>query len=155
MLLTDKAVLMRAVLTGGAVAGTVDVFAAALINRVDPRIVLQAIASGALGKAAFTGGASTMVLGFVLQIIMSIIIAAIFLAAATKFDLLRWPILSGALYGVGVYCVMTYVVVPLSQARANYPASLSAALPDLAAMMVFGLIIALTPGFLGYGATRR
>ncbi|MDQ2879173.1 MAG: hypothetical protein M3R41_08885 [Pseudomonadota bacterium] len=154
MLLANKNLLMRAILIGGTIAGVIDVFAASIINHIGPGIILQAIASGVAGKAAFAGGGATMVLGLVLQICMSILIAAIFMVAATKIDLLRRPALWGALYGIGVYGVMTFVVVPLSQAHANYPATLAAALPDLVAMIVFGLIVAFTPGFLGRATLR-
>ena len=45
-----------AVLYGGFVAGSLDVLAAALINRINPLIILRAIASGLLGREAFQGG---------------------------------------------------------------------------------------------------
>lgn len=150
MLLTNGTPLWRSVLIGGSVAGVIDVFAASIINHADPRVILQAIASGALGRASFTGGATTMVVGLVLQVLMGILIAAIFLAAATRIDLLRLPAMSGVLYGIGIYGVMTFVVVPLSRARGHLPATLTAALPDLVAMIVFGLVIAFTPVVLGY-----
>jgi hypothetical protein len=40
---------------------------------------------------------------------------------------------------------MTWLVVPLSNARPNLPHSFVAALPDVAAMILFGLIVAATP----------
>ena len=150
MLLTNETPLLRSVLIGGSVAGVIDVFAASIINHADPRVILQAIASGALGRGSFTGGATTMLIGLVLQVLMGIIIAAIFLTAATRIALLRMPVLSGVLYGIGVYGMMTYVVVPLSRAKGRLPATFTAALPDLVAMIVFGLVIAFTPAVLGY-----
>ena len=58
---------LAAVIAGGLVAGLVDVGAAALINELSPIVVLRAIASGVLGKAAFHGGWPAILLGLGLQ----------------------------------------------------------------------------------------
>jgi len=70
--------LFRAALYGGLVAGTVDIGAACLINRVGPAPILRFIASGLLGRANVLGrGAEILLLGLILQWAMSIIIAGI------------------------------------------------------------------------------
>jgi uncharacterized membrane protein YagU involved in acid resistance len=129
----------------GLIAGTIDIAAAAVINMANPLIILLAIASGLLGKAAFHSGGGVMLLGLVLQWVMSIIIAAVFTIAAVRLPALacRW-VLSGALYGVVVFIVMNFVVVPLSAAshRSHFPAVWIA--ENLFAMLVFGWIVALT-----------
>ena len=134
---------LLAILVGGLVAGTLDIGAAALINLIDPRVILRFIAGGVLGKAALQGGAAVAWLGLFLQWGMSLVIAAIFVLAALR---LRWltvrPVLAGLAYGVVVFVVMNYVVVPLSAwHRINHftPASLAW---NLLAMLVYGLIIA-------------
>jgi len=126
------------------VAGTVDIGAAALINMIDPRVILRFIAGGVLGKAALQGGAAVAWLGLFLQWGMSLVIAAIFVLAALR---LRWltarTVLAGLAYGVVVFVVMNYVVMPLSAwHRINHftPASLAW---NLLAMLVYGLIIAI------------
>jgi hypothetical protein len=70
------------------------------------------------------------------------IIAAVFAAAAARTPVLlrRW-IVSGIAYGIGVYFVMTFVVVPLSRAKGGHVTLRSFAL-NLAAMILFGLIVA-------------
>ena len=125
-------------------AGTVDIGAAALINMIDPRVILRFIAGGVLGKAALQGGAAVAWLGLFLQWGMSLVIAAIFVLAALR---LRWltarTVLAGLAYGVVVFVVMNYVVMPLSAwHRINHftPASLAW---NLLAMLVYGLIIAI------------
>ncbi len=124
------------IVVAGVTAGSVDVLAAALINHVGPGIVLQAIASGLLGKSAFAGGARTIAAGMLLQWAMSITIAAIFLIAAAQVpSITRWRIAAGLLYGVGVYVVMTFVVVPLSRARSKPDVSVHGITADLLAMM--------------------
>lgn len=134
---------LPAILTGGLIAGTLDVFAAALINRIDPRIILRFIAGGVQGKAALQGGAASAWLGLLLQWGMSILIAAIFVFAALR---LRWMtarwIVAGLAYGVVVFAVMNYVVMPLSAwHRINHFTPAAFAL-NLLAMLVFGVIIA-------------
>lgn len=142
--------VLRAILAGGFIAGTVDIGAAAWINMIDPRIILRFIAGGVLGKAALQGSAGVAWLGLFLQWGMSLLIAAIFVFAALR---LRWltarPILAGLAYGVVVFAVMNYVVVYLSAwRRINHFTPVNFA-ENLLAMLLFGLIVAFcTRGFL-------
>jgi len=135
------------ILAAGLIAGTLDIFVAALINHLPPGTILQAIASGVLGKASFLGGHHTMLLGFALQEVMSLIIAAIYILAAVRLAvLLRRPAAMGALYGVGIFLVMNLVVVPLSAAWPKHRhVTVEAIVLNLAAMILFGLIVAYTP----------
>ena len=136
-----KSGLASAVLLGGLIAGTVDVGAAALIFQAGPNIVLRAIASGLIGKAAAHGGNEILALGLGLQWAMSIVIAAIYDLAALRLPMLaRQWFAWGLAYGVGVYFVMTFVVAPLSRA-AQHPQTLMLRAENLAAMLLFGLIV--------------
>ncbi len=134
---------MQAILLGGFVAGTIDIGAASLISGLSPVTIAQFIAGGLLGKAALGGGLSTAALGVVLQWAMSIVIAAIYVAAGTRLPVLtrRWWV-CGVLYGIPVYFVMTYVVVPLSAWHRVAKFSLVPFAENMAAMMIFGLIVA-------------
>jgi hypothetical protein len=148
--------ILPAILAGGLIAGTVDIGAAALINMIDPRVILRFIAGGLLGKAALQGGAGVAWLGLFLQWAMSLVIAAIFVFAALR---LRWltarPVLAGLAYGVVVFAVMNYVVVYFSAwHRINHFTPLGFA-ENLLAMLVFGLIVAFCArGFLGNPPAR-
>jgi uncharacterized membrane protein YagU involved in acid resistance len=137
--------VLKSLIYGGLIAGTVDIGAAAIINAINPLIILLAIASGLLGRPAFQGGAGVMVLGLLLQWGMSILIAAFFSGAASLWPVLarRW-ILWGAIYGVVVFIVMNYVVVPLSAASHEATHPLSWFVENGLAMLVFGWLIALT-----------
>lgn len=135
---------LLAILVGGLVAGTLDIGAASLINMIDPRVILRFIAGGLLGEAALQGGPEVTWLGLLLQWGMSLLIAAIFVAAALR---LRWltgrPVLAGLAYGVVVFVVMNYVVVYFSAwHRVNHftPTSF---IENLLAMLVFGLIVSI------------
>ena len=131
-----------AILWGGLVAGTIDVGAASLINMASPLIILRAIASGLLGRAAFAGGLPVSLLGLLLQWAMSLLISAIFVLAARRLAWMRqrW-VAAGAAFGVVVFVVMEYVVVPLSAAASPHFTVLSL-IENLLAMVLYGLIIA-------------
>ena len=78
---------------------------------------LQFVASGAMSNAAFTGGLATALLGLVLELLMTIIIAGIFVVSADRIPLLRNHVIPGSLlYGFGVFIVMNFIVLPLSAA---------------------------------------
>ena len=134
---------LQAILLGGLIAGTVDIGAASLINGRSPVFIGQIIAGGLLGKASLEGGMRTAALGVVLQWAMSIIIAAIYVLASTRLDALRrsW-LLFGVLYGIPVYFVMEYVVVPLSAWHRVPKFALLPFAENMLAMMVFGVIVA-------------
>jgi hypothetical protein len=141
--------LAPGVVAGGLIAGTLDIFVATAINHVGPGVILQAIASGLLGKASFQGGSKTVLLGLGLQWGMSLTIAAIYGFASLRLPALaRQPVRFGALFGVGVFIVMSFVVVPLSAAFPKPQPSVSGVVLNLAAMILFGLIVALTPWFM-------
>jgi hypothetical protein len=134
---------LSAILLGGFIAGTIDIGAAALINFISPLLILHFIAGGLLGKAALAGGAAVGVLGLGLQWAMSLLIAAVYVVACGRLPVLRrrW-IASGVAYGVVVFFVMNYVVVPLS-AWGRWPHfSAEKFAENLLAMLLFGLIIA-------------
>jgi hypothetical protein len=135
--------ILGPILLGGLLAGTIDIGAACLINKRNPVVILQAIASGVLGPASFQSGLPAAALGLVLQWAMSLLIAAIFVGAAQRLAILkqRW-IASGLAYGVAIYVVMNFVVVPLSAAAFSAKLHLVKAIEDIAAMLLFGLIIA-------------
>jgi hypothetical protein len=136
--------VLPAILWGGFVAGTIDIGAAAIITQLSPIFIMKVVAGGLLGRSAFDGDASVAVTGMLLQWAMSIVIAAIFVIAARSLPVLtrRW-IVCGLAYGVVVYFVMNYVVVPLSAIGKGFPPfdpyKFSA---NMIAMLVFGLIVA-------------
>jgi uncharacterized membrane protein YhdT len=134
---------VRAILTAGLIAGTIDIGAACVINSVGPVVILKAIAGGILGPASYRGGAAVAALGLALQWLMSWIIAAIYIVAASNGVIVRrrW-ILSGLAYGAIVFAVMNFVVMPLS-AIGRSPSFTAATLAgNLLAMFLFGLIVA-------------
>lgn len=140
--MTSRNSVLAAIVLGGLVAGTVDIGAAMLISGKSMAFILQFIASGAVGKGAFDGGTGTVVLGALLQWAMSLIIAAIFVLASLRLPWMRrrW-VAAGLAFGVATYFVMTYVVVPLSAVGGGWHFSPLPFIKNLAAMLVFGLIV--------------
>lgn len=134
---------LAAILCGGFIAGTIDIGAAALINALSPFVILQVVARGVLGKASYSGGIHSAALGMILQWAMSLLIAAIFVFAATRMPILRqrW-IAAGLAYGVVVFFVMNYVVMPLSRIGSSPHFTASTFAMNMLAMLLFGLIIA-------------
>jgi hypothetical protein len=135
--------LALAALSGGVVAATIDLGAACVISQRGPRFIAQVIAGGLLARQAFAGGMRTVILGVLLQELMGVLIAAIFVSAAVLLPGVRrrW-VAAGLLYGVVIFIVMNYLVLPLSawrQAAHFTPLKLVA---NLAAMLLFGVIVA-------------
>ncbi len=91
------------ILAGGLVAGSVDLGVAALLNGVNPVVIARYVAIGVLGRGSLDMGTASALLGAVLQWLMSIWIAAIYVLATRPAPRLRsrW-ILSGLAYGVVV-----------------------------------------------------
>lgn len=135
--------VISAILLGGIIAATIDIGAASLINNRSPVFIMQAIAGGLLGRATFQGGAGSAILGALLQEIMGILIATIYIVLSKTVPGLprRW-VMSGLIYGVIVFFVMNYVVVPLSALKALPHFKPVKFAEDMSAMLLFGLIIA-------------
>ncbi len=139
----SRSASLTAILCAGFLAGTLDIGVAALLNGISPFVILRAIASGLLGKAAFQGSTPVALLGLGLQWAMSLLIAAIFVFAARRIGWLsRQWVSAGILYGMVVFGVMEYVVVPLSAAWPKPHFTTRSFIENLLAMILFGLIVA-------------
>jgi hypothetical protein len=140
----------RTIALAGLVAGACDITYACSVwamRGVSPIRIGQSVASGLLGReAAVAGGVATGLLGFVLHFTMTLIMAAVYFTAATRVPLLvRRAVPCGLVYGLGIYLVMNYVVLPLSaigKAGGSGPLALVVA-EILVHMFLVGLTIAL------------
>lgn len=135
--------LIQAVVIGGLIAGALDIGAAVLMSHAAPDVIMRAIARGLLGRPAMQGGTPVALLGLVLQLFMGALIGLIY-----GLGCHRWPVLArrwipaGLAFGVGIFLVMNWVVVPLSAVRRFPNFTLVEAAESLAAVLGFGLIIA-------------
>ena len=107
---------LRAIVTAGLVVGVLDISSAFVIwwqRGVALRRGLQGIAAGLLGTRAFEGGLNTVALGLVLHFFVAFVVVSVFYLASGKMRFLtKQPFLSGVLYGIGVYIVMYWIVLP-------------------------------------------
>jgi len=114
---------------GGFTAGVLDISYAVIFSRlrsgVAPIRVLHSVASGLLGREAYSGGVGTAALGLFLHFVIAFGAAGVYLAASRSLRVLvERPVLSGVVYGVFVYAFMNLVVLPLSRLppRTSFPA---------------------------------
>jgi hypothetical protein len=137
------------VLAGGVVAGTLDIVYAcvfwALKADVPARRILQSVAAGLLGKASFEGGGATAALGLGLHYFIACSMAVTYYLVARRWPLLRErAVACGVAYGLLLYGIMNYVVVPLSAAGGGGAKNpLWVGLSVLVHMFLIGLPIAL------------
>lgn len=109
-----------AVLLTGITVGILD-GAAALLNAwfrsaIPPARVFQYIASAMFGRDAYSGGGGMIAAGVFLHFLVAIIWSAIFFVAFPRIPVLRrnkW--LVGCAYGIAVWLLMNFVVLPLTQ----------------------------------------
>jgi hypothetical protein len=136
------------VLAGGLVAGTLDIIYAAtfwaLKRDVPVQRILQSVAAGLLGEASFEGGAGTATLGLGLHYLIALSMSATYYLVARRWPLLRQrPLLCGAAYGLLVYAIMNYIVVPLSAAGRGSNDPLWITLSVAVHVLLIGIPIAL------------
>lgn len=118
LLMTRISKSLRTILWIGLVAGTLDITENIVFNAfrgITPWRIFQFIASGLIDGRSFQLGWASVGLGVVIHYAIALTWTAIFYVAATRFSVLsRWPVLSGLLYGMLVYAIMNFIVLPLS-----------------------------------------
>jgi len=105
---------------GGLAVGVLDALDAMIFfgirNDVKPIRIFQSIASGLLGRASFSGGLKTALLGAFLHFLIAFIMATVFYFASLMLPtLIRHAGIWGIIYGVAAYFVMNFVVLPCRQ----------------------------------------
>jgi uncharacterized membrane protein YagU involved in acid resistance len=123
--------------------GSLDIIAA-LVNFYtktgkDPQIVLKYIASAVVGKEAFSNGFSMSLLGLLLHFLVAFIWTLFFFWIYPRLKFLSANrILSGFLYGIFIWAIMSHVVVPLTKATPGGAFNLKQA--AIAAAILIGAI---------------
>ena len=144
----------QGIVAGGVLGGAGDLLFAlawAGINGMAPRKLLQVIASGWFGQAAFDGGWNTAAIGIASHFGIALVVAALFSALASRIPgLLDRPLLAGMALGIATFLVMRLVVLPLS--AFPFPVkkfTVGAGLDLLSHMFLFGTPIALARRYIG------
>jgi uncharacterized membrane protein YagU involved in acid resistance len=110
---------VAAIFLAGLTCGLLDITAAFVtwgLKGIRPIRILQGIASGLLGANAFNMGWDSAALGLACHFLIAMSAATIFYLASRELRFLTLrPVLSGVLYGIAVYLVMYWIVMPLSR----------------------------------------
>ena len=146
--LTQRLQPFAYVLFGGLVAGTLDILYAwmfwAIKAGLPAQRIFQSVAAGLLGQASFQGGAATAALGLFLHYCIATTMSLTYFLVARRYPALhRRPVLNGAAYGLLLYAIMNYVVVPLSAAGRGSRDPLWVTLSVAVHMLCVGIPIAL------------
>jgi hypothetical protein len=137
-----------AIFWAGLICGVMDITAAFLTwwpQGVAPARILKGIAGGLLGPQAFSAGWPVALLGLACHFFIAYSAATVFFVASRRLSFLTvHPLISGVFYGVCVYVVMYWIVVPLSRLHRR-PTSLKATLIAIITHIIcVGLPISLT-----------
>jgi hypothetical protein len=144
----QKTSLLRPILVGGAIAGTLDLTSAFITFGAG---VPRAIAGGLLGRSAFQGGTFTWILGVILHFFIAYSAAAIYCLASRRLGFLseHW-LVCGIFYGIAIFLVMYLVVLPLCALHSAGPYQLRSLLQGLIVhMLIIGLPISFSLHKLG------
>jgi hypothetical protein len=140
---------IKTIVSGALAAGLLDgldaVFFIGWFRGAHSIRVFQFIASGLLGVKAFDEGSWAAALGVGLHFLISFGVASSYYALSSRFPaLLRRPLLFGPIFGLAVFLIMHYLIVPMSAAPKQPPAALPDVLNLLLSHTLFvGLPIAL------------
>jgi uncharacterized membrane protein YagU involved in acid resistance len=145
---TQPSRAIPAIFWAGLICGIMDITVAFVnwgLRGVRPARLLQAIASGLLGPQSFREGWPTVLLGGACHFFIAFSAAAVFYMASRKLKfLIHHAVVSGIAYGVSVYLVMYWIVMPLSR-LARAPFSLAQTVLAIVTHMVcVGLPISLS-----------
>jgi hypothetical protein len=143
---------LQAILVAGICCGVLDAAAAtiqAATLGIKSQRVFQSVASGILGPPAFEAGWNAGTLGLILHFFIAFVCATVYVLASRYLPfLLEHPFIAGALYGIAVYLVMNYLVIPLSR-RPKRPFNWNFAIAQLFIhMFVVGWSIALSASYI-------
>lgn len=110
---------IKTILWSGLIAGILDSIAGVIVYYIyfdlNPLQVLQFIASGVYGPEAINGGVGMIIIGTLLHFLIAYVVAIIYFIAFPKITLLeKNKVLSGLLYGFGIWLVMNLLVLPSS-----------------------------------------
>jgi hypothetical protein len=139
--------VVRAILASGSACFILDGIAAMTLfalKGVKPHRVWQGVAGALLGPGSFDRGNFAVALGVFLHFLVAFTAAAVFVLASRHVPwLIDHAIPAGMMYGVAVWVVMNFVVIPLS-AMPKRPFNLTLAASQLLIhIFIVGLSISL------------
>ena len=108
---------MKRILLGTLVVGALDILEVIVFfafRGVAPTRILQSVAAGLIGRGeAYEGGIRTALLGLGIHYCIAFVVVCVYYFASGRIAALREsPVIMGAIYGLLVYLVMNFVVLP-------------------------------------------
>lgn len=101
-----------------------------------PAVIFYYIASGLFGKTAYTGGTIMLIAGVLLHLLIALCWTCLYFCIFNRVAFVRQQrIISGILYGVFIWGIMNFVVLPVSYVH-QQPFKLSQA------VIAIGILIA-------------
>ncbi|MBS1523278.1 MAG: DUF1440 domain-containing protein [Bacteroidetes bacterium] len=96
--------------------GTLDAFAAILISyKIPPAVIFKFIASGWFGKEAMSGSTSMILWGLIFHyLIAAFFTVTLFFLYPRIVKILKNKYLIGIIYGLAIWVIMNYVVLPMT-----------------------------------------
>jgi hypothetical protein len=113
--------LSSSIIKAGLIAGTLDILAAITNYYINtgkpPAGVFKFIASGAFGSSAFSGRTEMIVAGILFHYLIAFGFTILFFLVYPKIKewVSSYIIITGITYGLLAWCIMNFVVVPLSK----------------------------------------
>ena len=156
---TKTASPFKSILWSGLVAGILDSIAGIIVYYLyfglDPLQVLQFIASGIYGPTAINGGFYMIIIGIFFHFLIAYTCAIIYFLLYPKIDfLIRYKVISGLLFGLGIWLVMNLLILPYSNIpKSSFDFSL-ALVGIIWHMILVGLPIAMVTA-LHFNARRK
>ena len=137
----SKPNMLRPILAGGAIAGTLDLIAAFISFGAN---VPRNIAAGMIGGLAMRPSILPWILGVLLHFFIAFSAATIYCLASRKLEFLKEHfVVCGMFYGIAVFLVMNLVVLPLCAFHYMGPYQFRGLLQGLIVhMLIIGLPIA-------------
>lgn len=110
----------KTIVLAGLLVGSLDITAAIVQFSIrtgkDPLIVLKYIASAVFGPSAYSSGNIMAVWGLLFHYLIAFIWTILFFFIYPKLKLLSWNrVITGILYGIFIWIMMTQVVVPMTK----------------------------------------
>ncbi len=136
------------IVAGGFAAALLDIVNAIVFWRLysgtSATLILQSVAAGVQGKAAFAGGLTSAALGLALHFLIMFGMATVYWLACRRWPwMIARPIAAGVSYGLLTWIAMNYVIVPLSRAASSARFILSWFIDGLLAhVLLVGLLFA-------------
>jgi len=133
--------VMKVILRAWFIVGTLDIMAALLQyylkTQNNPIIVLQYIASGVFGDDAYTGRLQMAAWGLLFHYIIALAFTVLYFRLFRALPFIRrMGVLSGVLYGVFMWSVTQFIVIPLSSIPGGAPLKVSSAATAITILIV-------------------